>query len=327
MEELICLGIESTSHSFSVGIVNSSRKVLSNSKSMLVPKIGYGFIPNEMFDHHVRIAKDVFTKAIRKAGIAIDDVDCVSFSQGMGIPNSLRVGASIARYVSLKYCKPLVGVNHAIGHIEIGKLTTDAKDPVIVYLSGGNTQIIACAGEGYRIFGETMDISVGNAFDVVARALGLRMPGGPMIEKMAVGGKYIDLPYVVKGMDMSFTGIITEAVRKFRNGAPKRDVAHSLQETCFSMLTEVTERALAHTGKGDVLVVGGVAVNKRLQEMMMTMCDDREARFFVTGNKYSGDNGAMIAWAGLLAYESGHVTNVKHSGIRQKWRADEAGVN
>ena len=326
MKELICLGIESTSHTFSVGIVNSTGKILANEKSMLIPKLGSGFIPNEMFDHHVEVARNVLSKALNSAKLDLSDVNCIAFSQGMGIPNSLRVGASIARYLALKYKKPLVGVNHAIGHIEIGKLTTDAKDPVIVYLSGGNSQIIAFSNGRYRIFGETMDIPIGNALDVLARGLGLKMPGGPDIEKLAVGGKYIELPYSVKGMDLSFTGVTTEAINKYKSGISEKDIAYSFQETCFSMLTEVTERAVAHIGKNEVLLVGGVAANKRLQGMMHVMCRERSAKFFVVDNKYSGDNGSMIAWAGLLAYKTGTIVNVSSSSIKQKWRTDEAEI-
>ncbi|TAL47862.1 tRNA (adenosine(37)-N6)-threonylcarbamoyltransferase complex transferase subunit TsaD, partial [archaeon] len=304
----------------------SNGNILSSKKSMLIPKAGSGFIPNEMFEHHVQVAKDTLAKTLDDAGLDMNGMDCIAFSQGMGIPNSLRVGASVARYLSLKYNKPLIGINHAIGHIEIGRLTTGAKDPVIVYISGGNTQIIARAGNRYRVFGETLDIPIGNAFDVAARVLELKMPGGPEIEKIALGGKYIELPYTVKGMDLSFTGVVTDAERKYRNSASKNDIAYSLQETCFSMLTEVTERALAQTGKDSVLVVGGVAANKRLQEMMSKMCNERNAKLFVVDDRYAGDNGSMIAWTGLLERKSGKSTRLSDSGIRQNWRTEDVNL-
>jgi glycoprotease/Kae1 family metallohydrolase len=221
----------------------------------------------------------------------------------------------------------LVPVCHQVAHIEIGRLSTGAINPVILYLSGGNTQIIAFVDGKYRIFGETEDIAIGNALDVLARELGLKMPGGPEIEKLAKNGKYIVLPYVIKGMDMSFTGMVTESIKKFKDGAKSEDVCFSFQENCFAMLVEATERALAHTEKKEVLLVGGVASNKRLQEMLRVMCEERGAKVYIVPNEYSGDNGAMVAWAGMLAYKSGKKISVKRSKIRQRWRTDEVEIS
>jgi len=314
---MISLGIESTAHTFGVGMVSSDGKILYEKRDVFSPKKGSGFIPNDLSDHHNKVASKILKD------IDMKKVDIVSFSQGPGIPNSLVVGSAISRYLSEKYRKPLVGVNHAVAHIEIGKLTTDSKDPVVVYLSGGNTQIIAHSEGKYRVFGESEDIPVGNLFDVFAREIGLKMPGGPEVEKLAKHGNYTELPYVVKGMDISFTGILTDAIRKNKSGVKKEDLCYSLQETCFAMLTEVSERALAHTGKKELLLVGGVAANKRLQEMMGKMCKDRGAKSFVVPMKYAGDNGVNIAWAGILARKS----KVKSAGIIRNWRADQVPTN
>jgi len=314
---MMSLGIESTAHTFGVGVVSSDGKIISEARDMFRPEIGSGFIPNDLADHHNKVAADMFSK------IDMRKIDLVSFSRGPGIPNALIVGSSVARYLSEKYRKPLVGVNHAVAHIEIGKLTTGCKDPVVVYLSGGNTQIIAYTEGRYRVFGESEDIPVGNALDVFAREAGLKTPGGPEVERLAKRGKYIELPYVVKGMDLSFTGIVTDALRKRVSGARLEDLCYSMQETCFAMLTEVSERALAHTGKKELLLVGGVAANRRLQRMMDAMCKDRGARCFVVPARYAGDNGANIAWAGILARKS----RDKSSGIIQNWRADQVQVN
>lgn len=319
---MICLGIESTSHTFGVGIVDGDGKILSDARDVFVPKPGKGFVPKELADHHIEVAFKVIYEALKKSGLKIRDIDLISFSQGPGIPNSLRVGAAVARFLSIKLKKPLVGVNHPVAHIEIGKLNTGSKDPIVVYLSGGNTQIIAHVEGRYRIFGETQDIPVGNCFDVVAREIGLPAPGGPNVEKFAKSGNYVELPYVVKGMDQSFSGIATAAIKKFKAGVRREDICYSLQETCFAILTEVTERALAHTEKNEVLLVGGVAANKRLQEMMKQMCEDRDARFFVVDEKFSGDNGTMIACTGLLQYMS-EKKSTKDTSIRQNWRTDE----
>jgi N6-L-threonylcarbamoyladenine synthase len=319
---MICLGIESTAHTFGIGIVDN-KKIIANEKSVYIPKKGFGIIPKEAAQHHSENALNVLRKALENAGLKMDDLDLIAFSTGPGLPQCLRVGAVFARALALKYSKPLIPVNHCIAHIEIGKLMTEAKDPVVLYLSGGNTQVIAYTEGRYRVFGETQDIPIGNALDNLARGLNLEMPGGPAIENLAKNGKYIELPYVVKGMDLSFAGLTTEAVKRFENGAKAEDISFSFQETCFAMLTEVTERAVAHTDKEEVLLVGGVAANKRLQEMLTIMTEERGAKFFVVPHEYSGDQGASIAWTGILAYQKGYETSVENSQIKQKWRIDE----
>lgn len=322
VKELICLGIESTAHTFGIGIVNEKGKILADERSMYKPEIGKGIVPNEAKTHHENVSETVLKNVLEKAGLKIEDVDLIAYAAGAGLPPCLLIGANFAKELSKKINKPLIPICHQIAHLEIGLLTTGAKDPVFVYLSGGNTQIIAFVESVYRIFGETEDIPIGNCLDIVAREIGLPMPGGPEIEKLAEGGKYIELPYVVKGMDVSYSGIATAAINLFKKGLAKEDIAYSLQETCFAMLTEVTERALAHTDKKEVLLVGGVAANKRLQEMVKKMCEERGAKMYVVPGEYSGDNGTMIAWTGLLAYNSGWKPDFNDI-IKPKWRIDE----
>ena len=323
---MISLGIESTAHTIGIGIIDENGNILADERDMMRTKEGSGFIPRELFEHHQKIAVDLLKKAIDKAEITIRDVDVISFSQGMGIPNALRVGAALARYLAIKYKKPLVGVNHGVAHIEIGRLLTKTKDPVVVYISGGNTQIITYVDGRYRILGETEDIPLGNALDELARFLGYPMPGGPKIEELAKKGKYADFPYVVKGSNVSFSGLVTHAKRLIKKGFKVEDVCFSFQETAFAMLVEVTERVLAHTEKNEVLVVGGGARKKRLQEMFRIMGKGRDAKFEIVPFKYAGDNGVMIAWTGLLSYEHGQTTKTDESTILQKWRIDEVEV-
>ena len=222
-----------------------------------------------------------------------------------------------------------MGVNHCVAHIEIGKLATDAQDPVTLYVSGGNTIVTAFDAGRYRIFGETLDIAIGNCLDVFARVAGLRqkegMPFGAMVEKLANRGrKLVDLPYSVKGMDLSFSGLLTAAVRLLKNGKYRlEDLCYSLQEIAFSMLAEVTERALAHTEKQEVLLTGGVGANKRLQGMLNTIAEEHDSRFCVVPKQYALDNGAMIAWTGILAYKHGVTTPIEKSFVRLKWRLED----
>ena len=325
------LGIESTAHTFGAGIVDNEGNILSNEKMTYEPERGAGFIPAEMAEHHAKNAAEIVKSALRKAKIEMEDMAAVAFSQGPGIPNALRVGSTIARHIALRYGHDLVGVNHCVAHIEIGGAMTGCKNPIVLYLSGGNTQVIAYAEGRYRVFGETQDIAIGNAIDTLARHLGLQFPYGPNFDRLATEGKrYIELPYVVKGMDLSFSGMLTAAMKIKQGigkaGASKADICYSFEETAFAMLTEVTERALAHTGKKEVLLVGGVAASKRLQTMLKKMCDAREASVYVVPEEYSGDCGAMIAVAGMMAHKSGQRTRIEDSAIRQKWRTDEVEI-
>jgi len=315
-----CLGIESTAHTFSIGIIDDKGNILFDEKSVYKPPLGQGIHPREAAQFHTENSINLIKN------VKIDDIDVISFSMGPGLPNCLQIGASVARFLSLKYKKPLIGVNHCISHIEIGKLMTNSKDPIVVYCSGGNTQIIAYVGKKYRIFGETEDIPIGNAFDVLARELGLEMPGGPKIEELAKNGQWVDLPYVVKGMDLSFSGIVTQCKRLHNQNVKKDDIAYSFQETVFSMLTEVTERAMAHTNKEEILLVGGVAASHRLQEMMKVMCSGREAKSYSVPDKYAGDNGTMIAWNGILAFKSGQKMRIEDTSFIKDWRTDEVDI-
>jgi len=321
---MISLGIESTSHTFGIGIVDDSGNVLANEKSMYAPALGSGIIPAEAGQHHKNVSKKILKSALEAAKLQMKNIDIISYSAGPGLSPPLLVGANFALELAKKNKKPLIPVNHPVAHLEIGKLTTKTNDPVFLYLSGGNTQIIAYSGGYYRVFGETLDIPIGNALDVLARELGLKMPGGPEIEKLAKGS-YVKLPYVVRGMNFSFSGILTDAEKKFREGVSKESLCFSMQETCFAMLTEATERAMAHTGKDEVLLIGGVAANKRMQSMVKQMCEDRDGKCFIVPEEYSGDQGAMVAWTGLLAKKSKSNLELKEL-ILPNWRVDQVEI-
>lgn len=320
---MYCLGIESTAHTFGIGIVSDKGSIIANTKDVYIPPQGWGIEPIKAAEHHEKVKETVLENALKKASLSLNDIDLVAFSQSPGLPPCLYKGLEFSKEISKKIKKPLVGVNHCIAHIEIGKLKTECIDPVTLYVSGANTQIIAFVERRYRIFGETQDVGIGNALDKLGRETGMQFPAGPKIEELAKRGKWIDLPYTVKGMDLAFSGILSEAVRKFRNGERLENICFSFQESCFSMLTEVTERALAHTGKSEVLLTGGVAANSRLQEMLETMCMERGAKFFPCPKEFSGDNGAMIAWTGMLIYKSGVTTREE---ILPRQRTDEVDV-
>jgi N6-L-threonylcarbamoyladenine synthase len=327
---MIIVGIESTAHTFGIGIIESTAKktkILANVKDIYTTEKD-GIIPAKVADHHVEVCNVVFEKALVQAKIKKQEIDVIAFSQSPGLGHTLRIGAMFARSLAATLHKPLVGVNHCIAHLEIGRHLTKAKDPILLYASGANTQVIAYEGGKYRIFGETLDIGVGNFLDTFARCLGLGFPGGPQIEKCALlGKKYIELPYVVKGMDVSFGGILTNVQTKFTSEQyTQEDLCYSAQETVFSMLVEVTERALAHTGKKEVLLGGGVACNKRLQQMVAMMCKERGAKCYCPENQYLVDNGAMIAWLGKLQFDVGMILEIEKAVIEPYVRTDEIAV-
>ena len=323
---MITLGIEGTAHTLGVGVVDSERKVLSNVIDMYRPPQG-GLHPREAANHHAEVVAGDIEKAVSDAGISLKDVDLVAFSMGPGLGPCLRVAGTAARALALSLDVPIIGVNHCISHIEIGNAMTGCTDPCLLYASGGNTQVIAYSDSRYRIFGETQDVGIGNMLDKLGRDLGLGFYAGPTIEKLALDrDKLLDLPYSVKGMDIAFSGILTAAMAYKEKGCRLEDICFSVQETAFSMLTEVTERAMAHVGKSEVLLGGGVAQNGRLREMVGEMAKERGGRMFVPDRQFCRDNGAMIAWLGNRMYSSGVRMDVGDTEVRQRFRTDEVSV-
>ncbi|RLG11391.1 UGMP family protein [Candidatus Pacearchaeota archaeon] len=324
----IILGIESTAHTFGIGIVKN-KKILANIKRTYTTEKG-GIIPIEAAKHHFENKHEVYFEALDKANIKEEDIDGVAFSQGPGLAPCLIEGMKFAKELAKKLKKPIIPINHCIAHLEIGELT-GAKDPVMLYVSGANTQIIAYSSGKYRIFGETLDIGVGNFIDTFARFIGVGFPGGPAIQKLAEKGKhYIELPYTVKGMDIALSGILTNLKQKVESGKYKlQDLAFSMQETVFAMLVEVAERALAHTGKKELLLGGGVACNSRLQEACKVMCKERGAKLFVPDNNLLQDNGSMIAYTGELLYNNKNYIrpeDINSIDIAPRQRADQVWI-
>ncbi|MFA7707696.1 MAG: KEOPS complex N(6)-L-threonylcarbamoyladenine synthase Kae1 [Candidatus Pacearchaeota archaeon] len=328
------LGIESTAHTFGVGVV-SKGKILSNVRNMYTTETG-GIIPTESAKHHEKIAEEVFQKALSEAGINEKQITAISFSQAPGLAPCLLVGLRFAKKKAKELGISLIPINHCVAHLEIGRVT-GARDPVLLYASGANTQIIAYEAGKYRVFGETLDIGVGNFIDNFARFLGIGFPGGPKISELAEKSKgkqeetnYIELPYSIKGMDVSFSGILTK-LKQMKNSGKYADeeLCFLLQETVFAMLVEASERALAHTGKKELLLGGGVACNKRLQEMCKIMCEERGCKFFVPERSLLVDNGAMIGFLGEIMFNKGIKVSGKEAedlDINPRERTDDVKV-
>ncbi|XP_064393593.1 tRNA N6-adenosine threonylcarbamoyltransferase-like [Halichondria panicea] len=330
---VIAIGFEGSANKLGIGIIKDGA-VLSNVRHTYISPPGEGFMPRPTAKHHQEHILDILKKALEQANIKPEEIDCVCYTKGPGMGAPLVSVAVVARTVAQLWKKPLVGVNHCIAHIEMGRLVTGAQNPTVLYVSGGNTQVIAYSQRRYRIFGETIDIAVGNCLDRFARVLKLSNDPSPgyNIEQLAKKGEqYIELPYVVKGMDVSFSGILSyiETIAKAKHDKGEctaADLCYSLQETVFAMLVETTERAMAHCGSDEVLIVGGVGCNLRLQEMMRIMVEERGGKVYGMDDRYCIDNGAMIAQAGWEMFKSGQLTKMEDSWITQRYRTDEVEV-
>ncbi len=325
------LAIETTAHTFGIAILSIEKqpKILVNIKNSYSTNEG-GMIPMEVAKHHKEIADKLYEEALKQANIKEQDIEVVAFSNAPGLAPCLLEGMSFAKKIAEKLSCPLVPVNHCIAHLEIGELT-GAEDPVLLYASGANTQIIAYEAGKYRIFGETLDMGVGNFIDTFARYAGLGFPGGPKISQEADKANkedYIELPYSIKGMDVAFSGILTklrQMLESKKYSLPQ--LSYSMQETVFAMLVEASERALAHTGKKELLLGGGVACNKRLQEMCRIMCKERGCKMFCPENSLLVDNAAMIGYLGLKMYKAGLGTKDYDSiDIQPRQRTDDVEV-
>ena len=328
------LGIESTAHTLSFGLVDSKGIPYPSCSDTVSPTEG-GIHPREAADHHKEVASILLEKLLVQNELSMTDIGAVSYSQGPGLGPCLRVGAAIARGISSRLEVPLIGVNHCVAHIEIGRDQCGCTDPVLLYVSGGNTQVIARLEGRYRVLGETLDIGIGNMLDKFARTQGIPFPGGPVIEKLAA--KWLEdnpnptmdgleLPYAVRGMDLAFSGVMTAAQRLLESGKSLEEVCWSLQEHVFAACVEVAERAMAHTGKTELLLGGGVACNTRLRTMCELMATERESISFAPPRMYCIDNGTMIAKLGFLELNNGRNTTYPQSAIDQYLRTDQTPI-
>nr|CCC91723.1 putative O-sialoglycoprotein endopeptidase [Trypanosoma congolense IL3000] len=363
-QRVLALGIEGSANKIAVGVVDKEGNVLSNERKTYITPPGTGFLPRETAQHHKAHVLQLVQAALKAAAINPSDISVICYTKGPGMGGPLSVGCTVAKTLSLLWSVPLVGVNHCVGHIEMGRVVTGSENPIVLYVSGGNTQVIAYAERRYRIFGETIDIAVGNCLDRTARLLNLSNDPAPgyNIEQCAKRGRvFIELPYIVKGMDMSFSGLLsfveallqhplfTDTNKIARSGtgdgsSTQRkalpaavqsavtepfgvdDICYSLQETIFAILTEVTERAMAQCSSNEVLIVGGVGCNVRLQEMMRQMAESRGGRCFDMDARYCIDNGCMIAYAGILEFIAGGFTPLRDATVTQRFRTDEINV-
>jgi N6-L-threonylcarbamoyladenine synthase len=330
---VIIVGIESTAHTFGIGVVrdNGENFILADERVKYEPKEG-GIHPREVSRFFAEKGPDVLKKVFEKSGIDPKNLDAIAVALGPGMGPCLRVGATIARAIASYLDKPLIPVNHAVAHIEIGIKLTKLRDPVIVYLSGGNTAVVALVNKRYRVFGETLDIALGNLLDSFARDVGLAPPyvvnGMHVVDRCAEKGSKIlkDFPYVVRGQDVSFSGLYTVAIKAFKKGEDIHDICLTLREIAYNSMLEVAARALMHTKKREIMVVGGVAASPVLREKLKMLAERYSVDLGIVPPSYAVDNGVMIAWTGLLMYRVGITVEPKKAVVNQRWRVDEVDI-
>ena len=203
---------------------------------------------------------------------------------------------------------------------------TGATNPLVLLVSGGHTMLLAFLNKQWRVFGETLDITLGQLLDQFGRSIGFASPCGRNIESLALqSSNYVPLPYSVQGNDVSFSGLLSAT--KFAAKKNRIDACFSLQETAFAMICEAVERALSFTSKKELMIVGGVAANKRLSEMLQEVCARHKCKFFVVPIQYAGDCGSQICWTGLLESRVKNGAPIEDTFVTQSWRLDSVSID
>ena len=333
------LGIEGTAWAASAAVFETDDLDSASDDHVFIETDAYqpesgGIHPREAAEHMGEKIPEVVATAVdhAKARAGASETagespfDAVAFSRGPGLGPCLRIVATAARAVAQRFDVPLVGVNHMVAHLEVGRHRSGFDSPVCLNASGANAHVLGYRNGRYRVLGETMDTGAGNAIDKFTRHIGWQHPGGPKVEQHARDGEYHPLPYVVKGMDFSFSGVMSAAKQAVDDGVPVDDVCRGLEETIFGMLTEVSERALSLTGADELVLGGGVGQNQRLQGMLEEMCEQRGAQFCAPENRFLRDNAGMIAMLGAKMYAAGDTLDIEASAIDSNFRPDDVRV-
>lgn len=324
MKDILIMGIESSCDETSVAIVKNGREVLSNiidTQISIHEKFG-GVVPEIASRNHVEAISNVTKKAVKEAGIEMNQVDAIACTYGPGLVGALLVGVSYAKALSYALNKPLIGVNHIEGHIAANYISHKELEPPFLCLmtSGGNTQIILVEDyTTFKILGKTKDDAIGEAFDKVARVIGLGYPGGPKIDNLAKQGTpNIELPKAhLDNLDFSFSGIKT-AVINLNHKNPeinKADLAASFQETVTDMLVEKVQRAIELTNINKIVLAGGVSANTCIRRKFDELAQEKNIKIYYPELKLCTDNGAMIAAAGYNEYIQGKRSDLTLNAV------------
>ena len=313
-KDILILSIESSCDETSVAIVKNGREVLSNiiATQIEIHRRFGGVVPEVASRNHITAISNIFEQALEEADIKREDIDAVAVTYGAGLVGALLVGVNFAKSLAYALDVPLIGVSHVKGHIAANYISHKNLEPPFVCLmvSGGHTALLKIANYNQmEILGQSVDDAVGEAFDKVARVLGLCYPGGPEVEKLALSGKkkynFTISNSLKNTFNFSFSGIKTEIVNLVHNKSQKNEeidranIAYSFQECVCDELSNKAVKACEEIGLSKLVVAGGVGANGKLREKLQEKCDKNNIKLFTPVLKYCTDNGAMI---GAMAY-------------------------
>ena len=323
-KELLVLGIESSWDETSCAIVKNGREVLSNvinSQIKIHEKFG-GVVPEIASRSHVEVISRVVKEALEEAKITFDDVDVVACTYGPGLVGALLVGVSYAKALSYAINKPLVGTNHIEGHIAANYIThPDLKPPFLcLVISGGHTHLVHIKNyKEFEILGKTRDDAIGEAFDKVARVIGLGYPGGPKVDKLAKEGENnIKIPKThFDNLDFSFSGIKTAIINMHHKNPDinKADLCASFEATVTEILIENTLKAAKKLNINKIALAGGVSANSYIREKFIELEKTNQMQIYYPKPILCADNAAMIASAGYYNYINGKISNLELNAI------------
>ena len=318
MKETLVLGIESSCDETSVAVVKNGREVLSNvidTQIKIHEQFG-GVVPEIASRNHIEAISRVTKLALEQANVKLEDIDVIAPTYGPGLVGTLLVGVSYGRGLAYALNKPLVGVNHLEGHISANYIThPDLEPPFLCMLtSGGNTQIVYVKDYcDMEVLGRTRDDAIGEAFDKVARVIGLTYPGGPKIDKLAEQGKAtINFPKThFENLDFSFSGIKTAVINLHHKNPEvnKADLCMSFEKAVTEVLTENIEKAIKQTGIKKVVLAGGVSANTHIREEFEKLGQKLNVQIYKPDLKLCTDNAAMIGSAGYYRYLHGDISD------------------
>lgn len=324
MKDIIVLGIETSCDETSVAVVINGRKVLSNiiNSQIDIHTIYGGVVPEIASRCHIEVINQVAKEAIKQAGIKLNDVDVICPTYGPGLVGALLVGVAYAKGLAYAIGKPLVGVNHISGHIAANYITHQELEPpfICLIISGGHTHLVKVNDyTDYEIIGRTKDDAIGEAYDKVARVVGLGYPGGPKIDKLAYEGKpNIELPKSkIEGLNFSFSGIKTAIINLYHKNPNinKADLCASFEKITTEMLLDNVEKVIDQTGINKIVLAGGVSANTYIRNEFKIFGEKNNIKIYYPELKLCTDNAAMVAAAGYYDYIAGKRSELNLNAV------------
>lgn len=323
MKDMYCLAIESSCDETSMSVIKNGFIEVATvvlSQIDIHKKFG-GVVPEVASRSHVESITMVLDEILNKANMTMEDIDFIGVTYGPGLIGSLLIGVQAAKTLSMLYNKPLIPVHHIAGHIYANNLENRLKFPLIaLVVSGGHTDLIYMKEDySFKKIGSTLDDAVGEAYDKVAKVLGLDYPGGPLIDNLAMQGEdTYDLPYPLddSSYNFSFSGLKSAVVNLVHNEKQRgneirvADMACSFQNRVVSVLTKKTMRAISEYKVKNLVIAGGVAANNGLRSKMLEILDNSDIKLSIPRIKYCTDNAAMIGAAAYYAYKKGIVADL-----------------